>query len=158
MNTSSLPKITFDSVQLKTQQRIHAIILMIIIPTFGAISTGYVAVKTGVSLMDVSLLGTMYLLTSLGITLGYHRHFAHCAFQTHPICRIMIGILGSMSCQGPLIYWVSSHRRHHRYSDIPGDPHSPYVDKNQSLGWWKGLYHSHMGWTYGTRCSYRLGK
>lgn len=141
-------KITFDSDRLKTQQRIHALILMIIIPTLGSIAAAIIAVHTGVSAIDIILLLGMYFLTSLGITLGYHRYFAHRSFQTNTTCKVILGILGSMSCQGPVIYWVSSHRRHHGYSDVAGDPHSPYIDRNRSLGWWQGFYHSHMGWTY----------
>ena len=31
--------------------------------------------------------------------------------------------------------WVAIHRKHHRYSDLPGDPHSPHV-----FGIWKVLF------------------
>ncbi len=147
--TSGLHKITFESVQLKRQQKVHAILLMIIVPTIGSIAAVLVAIYSGISLVEISLLLMMYFFTSLGITLGYHRLFAHRSFQTSTACKVILGILGSMSCQGPLIYWVSSHRRHHNYSDVPGDPHSPFIDRNQPLSWWHGLYHSHMGWTYG---------
>ena len=41
-----------------------------------------------------------------------------------------------MAAQGPLFYWVANHRRHHHFSDRPGDPHSP----RQNFFW------SHMGW------------
>jgi stearoyl-CoA desaturase (Delta-9 desaturase) len=146
--SGGLHKITFESVQLKRQQKVHAILLMIIIPTLGSIAAVLVAIYSGVSLVEVSLLLVMYFLTSLGITLGYHRLFAHRSFQTSTSCKVVLGILGSMSCQGPLIYWVSSHRRHHNYSDVPGDPHSPFIDRNRPLSWWHGFYHSHMGWTY----------
>lgn len=146
---SSQPQITFHSDVLKMQQRIHAIIFMIIIPTLGAIAAVIMAVETGIKTIDIVMLSVMYFLTSLGITLGYHRYFAHRSFQTTTACQVILGILGSMSCQGPLIYWASSHRRHHRYSDVPGDPHSPYIDREKNLGWWQGFYHSHMGWTYG---------
>ena len=90
----------------------------------------------------------MYALTSIGITVGFHRHFAHAAFQTHQVMRIVLAILGSMACQGPIVYWVSNHRRHHQYSDEPGDTHSPYFQGDRPLGNLAGLWHSHAGWTF----------
>jgi stearoyl-CoA desaturase (Delta-9 desaturase) len=145
---SSLANITFESNKLKQQQRVHALVLMILIPTIGSAATAVSILFLGVNLVDICLLASMYFLTSLGITLGYHRYFAHASFKTNVPFSVVLGILGSMSCQGPLIYWVSSHRRHHRLSDLPGDPHSPYIDKDHSLSWLQGLFHSHMGWTY----------
>jgi stearoyl-CoA desaturase (Delta-9 desaturase) len=145
---SSLANITFESNKLKQQQRVHALVLMILIPTIGSVATAVSILFLGVNLVDICLLASMYFLTSLGITLGYHRYFAHASFKTSVPFSVVLGILGSMSCQGPLIYWVSSHRRHHRLSDLPGDPHSPYIDKDHSLNWLQGLFHSHMGWTY----------
>lgn len=121
---------------------------MIIIPTLGSIGLIILTLRTGINVIDIILLLGMYILTSLGITLGYHRYFAHHSFKTSTTIKVIFGILGSMSCQGPLIYWVASHRRHHRYSDISGDLHSPYINRNQPMGWWQGFYHSHMGWTY----------
>ena len=32
-----------------------------------------------------------------------------------------------MSVQGPVISWVSDHRKHHAHADEEGDPHSPHV-------------------------------
>jgi stearoyl-CoA desaturase (delta-9 desaturase) len=53
-----------------------------------------------------------------------------------------------MAAQGPLIYWVSNHRRHHRFSDAKGDPHSPVVAGTQSLSSVRGFWHAHAGWAY----------
>ena len=42
-----------------------------------------------------------------------------------------------------------THRKHHRYSDADGDPHSPHVD--QAPGWrgaLRGLAHAHLGWMF----------
>ena len=140
--------ITIHSTQLKNLQWIHAVILMTVIPFLGSIVAMALALHSGISLLEVGLLFAMYILTYCGITVGFHRCFSHRAFQTNSFCRIILGILGSMSCQGPLIYWVSTHRRHHQYSDVPGDPHSPYLHAGRSLGWFEGLWHSHMGWTF----------
>src|SRR5262249_40156436 len=77
---------------------------------------------------------------------GLHRHFTHRSFRTHPAVRLVLGVLGSMTAQGPLLYWVASHRRHHACSDRPGDPHSPNLHASGSRGLLLWLWHSHVRW------------
>jgi stearoyl-CoA desaturase (delta-9 desaturase) len=48
-----------------------------------------------------------------------------------------------MSAQGPVIMWVADHRKHHRYADVDGDPHSPHTEQGGIVG---GLWHAHVGW------------
>jgi stearoyl-CoA desaturase (delta-9 desaturase) len=90
----------------------------------------------------------MYTLTIIGNTVGFHRHFAHCAFKTSQPLRLLLAVLGSMAAQGPLIFWVAVHRRHHVYSDQPGDPHSPNLNGAGLVGALRGLYHAHIGWMF----------
>jgi stearoyl-CoA desaturase (delta-9 desaturase) len=87
------------------------------------------------------------LVTGLGVELGFHRLFAHAAFKTKPVLRRAFAIAGSMAAQGPLVFWVATHRRHHAYCDRPGDPHSPYVAEDTSVSW-RGLLHAHVGWLF----------
>jgi stearoyl-CoA desaturase (Delta-9 desaturase) len=57
--------------------------------------------------------------------------------------------LGSMAIEGPVISWVADHRKHHAFSDRPGDPHSPHVDHGSGVrGALKGLAHAHVGWLF----------
>jgi len=54
-----------------------------------------------------------------------------------------------MAVEGPVIEWVSTQRKHHRFSDRPGDPHSPHVQR--APGWRgavRGLAHAHIGWMF----------
>lgn len=90
----------------------------------------------------------MYILTGLGITIGYHRLFTHKSFDTTPFGTWLFGVLGSMAAEGSVIDWVSWHRRHHQHSDEQGDPHSPYThDHGDTLkGFFIGFWHSHIGW------------
>ncbi len=98
---------------------------------------------------DVFLFVGMYLLTGLGITVGFHRHLTHRSFKTHPWLRGTLGILGSAAIEGPVISWVADHRKHHAFSDEVGDPHSPHVDHGGGLrGELRGLFHAHMGWLF----------
>src|ERR1051325_9056384 len=61
-----------------------------------------------------------------GITVGFHRLFTHRGFKPRPPMRFLWAVLGSMALEGPVIEWVAYHRRHHRFSDAEGDPHSPH--------------------------------
>ena len=69
----------------------------------------------------------MYLLTAVGITVGFHRLLTHRSFQTSKPLEYTFAVLGSMAVQGPVIAWVADHRKHHAHTDEEGDPHSPHV-------------------------------
>jgi len=87
---------------------------------------------------DLSLLVIFYLLTGFGVTIGFHRLFTHRSFETSPTIQIILVILGSMAGQGPLYFWVATHRKHHAFSDKVADPHTPS----------KGFWHAHIGWMW----------
>jgi len=98
---------------------------------------------------DVIVFAIMYVLTGLGVTVGFHRHLTHRSFATTRPIRATLAILGSAAIEGPVISWVADHRKHHAYSDQEGDPHSPHVD--HGAGWrgaLRGLLHAHMGWLF----------
>ncbi len=98
---------------------------------------------------DLLVFAIMYVATGLGITVGFHRLFTHRSFKTTPGVRRLFAILGSMAVEGPVIAWVADHRKHHAFSDQPGDPHSPHVEHGNGLrGALKGLGHAHVGWLF----------
>jgi len=98
---------------------------------------------------DLIIFGIVYVLTGLGITVGFHRLFTHRSFSTSPALRGLFGALGSAAIEGPVISWVADHRKHHACSDREGDPHSPHVDHGGGLrGALKGLFHAHVGWLF----------
>jgi stearoyl-CoA desaturase (delta-9 desaturase) len=98
---------------------------------------------------DLVVFALLYVLTGLGVTVGFHRLLTHRAFKTKPWLRGTFAILGSAAIEGPVIAWVADHRKHHAFSDLPGDPHSPHVDHGQG---WRGavcgLMHAHVGWLF----------
>jgi stearoyl-CoA desaturase (delta-9 desaturase) len=99
---------------------------------------------------DLVALAVTYLLTGLGITVGFHRLLTHRSFKTSPALRGVLAALGSAAVEGPVIEWVANHRKHHQFSDEAGDPHSPHVD--HAAGWrgaLGGLFHAHVGWILG---------
>jgi stearoyl-CoA desaturase (delta-9 desaturase) len=98
---------------------------------------------------DLAVLGVVYVLTGAGITVGFHRLFTHRSFKTSRALRALFAVLGSMAVEGSVIEWVATHRKHHSYSDRPGDPHSPHADRTP--GWrgaLRGLLHAHVGWMF----------
>ncbi len=98
---------------------------------------------------DLAIFAVLYVLTGLGVTVGFHRLFTHRSFKTGPVLRAVLAILGSAAIEGPVISWVADHRKHHAFSDAPGDPHSPHVDHGVGLGGaLRGLLHAHIGWLF----------
>jgi stearoyl-CoA desaturase (Delta-9 desaturase) len=116
------------------------------------LSLGFVAWQLWAELLnwsDLIVFAIMYVATGLGVTVGFHRHLTHRAFKTTRPIHATLGVLGSMAIEGPVISWVADHRKHHAFSDRPGDPHSPHVDHGGGLrGALKGLLHAHVGWLF----------
>jgi stearoyl-CoA desaturase (Delta-9 desaturase) len=98
---------------------------------------------------DLVALAVTYLLTGVGVTVGFHRLLTHRSFETSAPMRAALAALGSAAVEGPVIEWVANHRKHHQFSDQPGDPHSPHVEHGP--GWrgaLAGLFHAHVGWIF----------
>jgi len=100
--------------------------------------------------MELGLMIGLYIATALGVTLGYHRMFTHRAFEASRPFRAIVAVLGSMAVEGSVITWVADHRKHHAFTDVEGDPHSPHLSGPGFLGAVKGLWHAHVGWLFET--------
>jgi stearoyl-CoA desaturase (Delta-9 desaturase) len=101
---------------------------------------------------DLAIAAAMYLLTAIGITVGFHRLLTHRSFQTAKPVEYAFAVLGSMAVQGPTIAWVADHRKHHAHTDEAGDPHSPHVAPDGGVrGVFAGLWHAHTGWLMSTQ-------
>jgi stearoyl-CoA desaturase (Delta-9 desaturase) len=119
------------------------------VPPAAVVVGGWLAWGGALAWQDLLVLAITYTLTGLGVTVGYHRLFTHRSFKTTRGMRALLAVLGSMAVEGPLIEWVATHRKHHRFSDEPGDPHSPHLD--DAPGWrgaLRGLAHAHVGWMF----------
>jgi stearoyl-CoA desaturase (Delta-9 desaturase) len=97
---------------------------------------------------DVVITMVMYAITGHGVTVGFHRFFTHKSFKPNRGVKIALGIAGSMAIQGPVVRWVADHRKHHKFSDREGDPHSPWRYGNTVPALIKGLFYAHMGWLF----------
>ena len=108
------------------------------IPFWGVQIAAVVGViALGFSWSGLALAAALYLVRMFGITAGYHRYFSHRAFRTSRAGQFALALLGSLSAQQGVLWWAAHHRRHHRFSDQPGDVHSAKRE---------GFYWSHVGW------------
>ncbi|CAN5662202.1 acyl-CoA desaturase [soil metagenome] len=118
------------------------------------VALGYAAVRfwgSGITLLDVILAAVLYTVAGHGVTVGFHRLFAHRSFTANRPLKVALAVAGSLSFQGAVIGWVGDHRRHHAHSDRDGDPHSPYRRDGRTLAPLRGLWHAHTGWLFASR-------
>src|SRR5262245_24795409 len=85
----------------------------------------------------VALWAAPHFLRAIGLTLAYHRHFAHRAFQMNRVARFAWTWIAASAMQKGPLWWAGHHVHHHRYADRDGDPHSPMIS---------GFYYAHIGW------------
>jgi stearoyl-CoA desaturase (delta-9 desaturase) len=123
-------------------------LFMTVAPLVTAVLVAVDAIGEPVPWRNLALLVGFYFVVMHGVTLGYHRLFTHRSFEARRPLKIVLAVLGSMSLQGSLIGWVADHRRHHRYTDRPGDPHSPISRDGKLVAGWRGLLHAHATWVY----------
>ena len=136
-----------NAASAKVSLRVRAAMLTAVItPFLGLIAAIISFWGWGFRWSDLALLLAMYVLTVLGVTVGFHRLFTHRAFETNKAVQCVFAVLGSMAVQGPLLQWVAMHRRHHQHSDHAEDPHSPHHQGDGVWGVVRGLWHAHLGW------------
>jgi stearoyl-CoA desaturase (Delta-9 desaturase) len=124
----------------------------VIVPFAATIAAAALLWNRLVTPTDLAIAAAMYLLTAVGVTVGFHRLLTHRSFQTPKPVEYLFAVLGSMAVQGPVIAWVADHRKHHAHTDENGDPHSPHVGHGDgALGVLAGLWHAHTGWLLSTQ-------
>lgn len=121
---------------------------IVVLPFAALVVAVFLAWGRGIALTDLLLAGVLYAVTGLGVTVGFHRLITHGSFTARPWVGVALAVAGSMSFQGNLIDWVAVHRRHHAFTDQPGDPHSPYRYGTSLRGQLRGLAHAHLGWMF----------
>src|ERR1700722_11526964 len=122
--------------------------LFVLIPMLALIAAIPLAWGWGLGWHDIVIAVVFYLISGLGISMGFHRYFTHGSFKAATGLRVALAIAGSLAIEGPLLTWVADHRRHHKYSDREGDPHSPWRFGSDWRALTKGLAFAHMGWMF----------
>jgi len=93
---------------------------------------------TGITIWDAVVCVALYLVRMFFITAGYHRYFAHRAYKLGRFMQFIMAVGGSLAAQKGVLWWASTHRHHHKYSDLDSDAHSPR----------HGVFWSHIGWIF----------
>ena len=117
------------------------VLVAVVVPLIATIYAICSLWERAVNWLDLTLLLSMYILTALGITIGFHRMLTHRGFRPHPVVKFILLVLGSMTLEGPALEWAATHVKHHAQSDREGDPHSPV----------EGFFHAHVGWLFKDR-------
>ena len=122
--------------------------LFVAVPLLAVLAAIPLAWGWGLGWHDIVIAFVFYVVTGMGITMGFHRHFTHSSFKAARPLRVSLAIAGSLAIEGPVLVWVADHRRHHKYSDKEGDPHSPWRFGNDWKALSKGFLYAHMGWMF----------
>jgi stearoyl-CoA desaturase (Delta-9 desaturase) len=148
---ASAPGPGVDDVQPVANETLDRVLtgLITVIPFVAIGFAGWQAWDGLLKASDLLVFAIAYVLTGLGVTVGFHRLFTHRSFKTARPVRAVLAILGSAAIEGPVISWVADHRKHHAFSDKQGDPHSPHVDHGTGfIGILRGFLHAHVGWLF----------
>ena len=120
----------------------------VVLPFAGGVAAGLLFWGWGFSWVHLGLLLGMSAITSIGITVGYHRLFTHRSFETSRVVKCLLGIFGAMALEGSIVKWAAMHGIHHRCSDRHGDPHSPHDHGDGVWAMLCGIWHAHVGWVF----------
>jgi stearoyl-CoA desaturase (delta-9 desaturase) len=120
----------------------------VVVPFLGVLAAVVLLWNRAVDATDLAILVGMYLITAVGVTVGFHRLLTHRAFATHRWLERAFAVAGSLAVEGSVMDWVADHRKHHAHTDREGDPHSPHVGHGSGLS---GLWHAHVGWLLETQ-------
>jgi stearoyl-CoA desaturase (delta-9 desaturase) len=94
-------------------------------------------IVSGFSWAGLGLALALYVARMLWVSIAYHRYFSHRTFKTSRVFQFLMAVFANTSAQKGVLWWAGHHRRHHKYSDQPGDTHSPVLD---------GFWFAHVGW------------
>ncbi|MEU7688859.1 acyl-CoA desaturase [Microbispora hainanensis] len=122
--------------------------LVVGLPILAVIAAVPFAWGWGLGWTDVAIAAAFYIVSGLGVTVGFHRYFTHGSFKANRPLKIALGIAGSLSLEMSVVDWVAAHRKHHKFSDKEGDPHSPWRFGPGFKSMCKGLLYAHVGWLF----------
>lgn len=92
-----------------------------------------------------------YLISTIGIEIGIHRYFTHQSFKASKLLQAILALFAAISGAGPILYWASIHKSHHKYADHENDPHSPVFESAKKRNGLMKFLHAHFLWIYSTR-------
>lgn len=142
---------TAGTFAISSGRRNAYLVVLVVLPLLALAAAVGAAWGWGVGPRDVVIAAVMYVISIFGISVGYHRLLTHRSFKCRRPLRIGLALAGGLALQGPVTLWAAEHRRHHKYADRPGDPHSPWAYGDDWPALLRGLAHAHVGWFYTAR-------
>ncbi len=112
------------------------VFFMTTIPIIGILGTSIYVFFNGIKIYEPILLISLWFISGIGITMGYHRLFSHKSYKTNIILEWIMMIFGSIALENTILKWSSDHRKHHSHAETEHDPYSIT----------KGFWHAHIGW------------
>src|SRR3990170_1328420 len=146
--TEEIPELGTMGSDHQSRKEQVALALFIVVPFLAIAAAVPVAWGGWLGWTDVVIAVLMYAISGHGVTVGFHRYFTHKSFKPNRPLKIALAVAGSLAIQGPVIRWVADHRKHHKFSDRDGDPHSPWRYGETIPALAKGLLHAHMMWLF----------
>ncbi len=137
-----------DPPEFKAMWQQVVLLLFVVVPFAAVVAAVPVLWGWGLTWRDALIAAVMYAVTGHGVTIGFHRLFTHRSFRAKRWLRVLLAVAGSMAIQGSVLQWVADHRRHHRFSDREGDPHSPWRYGTSARALAKGFFYAHVGWLF----------
>jgi stearoyl-CoA desaturase (delta-9 desaturase) len=111
-------------------------IFLVLTPVVSVVWGGVHLRLFGISAVEVLLCLVFVSLTGFSITAGYHRHFAHGAYECRRFVQVFYLLFGAAAFQQSVLNWASDHRRHHLNIDEELDPYNIK----------RGFLWAHIGW------------
>ncbi len=118
------------------QTRWVGIIFFIVLHVVGLVGTPLYLRRYGITTAEWILFWAYFSLTSLAITVGYHRLFSHVAYNASPVIRFLLLFFGAATFEQSALKWSSQHRQHHQFTDTDKDPYNIQ----------RGFWYAHMNW------------
>ena len=129
----------------------HKIIMAtaVVAPFLGCVAAIVITWQFGwMGWLYLSMMIGGWILTGLGITVGFHRLLTHRSFETYGWVRAFWMAMGALAIEGSPLVWCAMHRKHHQHSDEDGDPHSPLLHGDGWRNAVRGFIHGHFGWLF----------
>ncbi len=130
--------------------RVHQTVTALIVfgPLVGTVAAAVALFHAQANVADLAIAVVLYFVTGHGLTAGFHRMCTHRAFRARRLTKIALVLAGSLALEGGVLGWSANHRRHHAYTDVEGDPHSPHLSGQSIAGQLRGALHAHVGWLF----------
>lgn len=124
--------------QKRPQWDYPVIVLFIVISLTTAVAVPLYWYHYGFTWLDWTMFGVLYMVSGLGITVGYHRLISHHSFECPDWVKACLLVAGGWALENSALRWCADHIRHHARCDKEEDPYNAT----------KGFWYSHCGWIF----------